>query len=126
MPFRRYTAGRRARASAGPSLAPQVGATAAAHACSNCTLAAPAVTPTTMLAVAPPGGRQPSVPRAAGALPPPLCSLDMSASKSENGDAHRLDPELAVRLKLPPRPVPPPLCPPACYSSCSRPRPACC
>jgi hypothetical protein len=24
------------------------------------------------------------------------CSLDMSASKSENGDAHRLDPELAV------------------------------
>ena len=28
------------------------------------------------------------------------CSLDMSASKSENGDAHRLDPELAVSCLL--------------------------
>jgi hypothetical protein len=30
---------------------------------------------------------------------PSRLSLDMSASKSENGDAHRLDPELAVSTR---------------------------
>ena len=32
--------------------------------------------------------------------PAPYRSLDMSASKCENGDAHRLDPELAVSVEL--------------------------
>lgn len=96
------TTGQRARASAGPPLTPEVRSEAGACAlrvpstrwasppctrdCQELACGA-AKLPGILLTRATRAGRAPC-----------LCSLDMSASKSENGDAHRLDPELAVRL----------------------------